>query len=339
LGDRKCYVVELNGARKVSFKLTVATTRDAFTKHFERERIRIVLEVGTHSRWISSLLRDLGHDVLVIDPRRIPRNASEDKSDWKDAEHLGRVAQAMPELLYPVQHRSDEAHADLSVIKAREALVAVRTKLINTIRGMVKSTGERLPSGDAAYFATKVAGAIPVRLAPACAPLVRQIAATNAEIKCLDKEIKRLAKAKYPETAILQQVTGIAELTSLAFVLTIGDPHRFTKSRDVGSYLGLRPRLHKSCSIDPQLPITKQGNAMMRRLLVLAAHCLLRKNCKTDNALRRWGLVYCERGGKNAKKRAVVAVARKLAVLLHRMWITGEVWEPLRNTPDQTTAA
>ena len=152
-------------------------------------------------------------------------------------------------------------------------------------------------------------------------------------MKTFDKKIDELATERYPEAATMTQVTGVANYTALAVMLTIGDKHRFPVSRNVGSYFGLRPRLRESCSSDPQLRITKAGDAFVRRLLVTSAHYILGPLCKTDSSLRRWGLAYCERGGKNAKKRAVVAVARKLSVVLHRLWMTGEVYEPLRGWP------
>jgi transposase len=217
----------------------------------------------------------------------------------------------------------------LAVLRAREALVAARTKLINCVRGVVKTTGEKLPKCSAEAFQKRVWEHVPAELAPAMEPLVATIADLTEKIRAFDKKVEKLAEEKYPESALLQQVGGVGALTALAFLLTIGDHKRFVKSRDVGPYFGLVPRQQKSCGIDPQLRITKAGNKFVRKLLVSSAHCILRPR-GADSDLRRFGMSLAARGGKNGKKRAVVAVARKLAVLLHRLRTTAEAYEPLR---------
>jgi len=151
-------------------------------------------------------------------------------------------------------------------------------------------------------------------------------------IKVYDERIEKLGQDKYAHTELLRQVKGVGPLTSLAYVLTLENPDRFAKSRDVGPYLGLVPKQEESGDSQPQLGISKVGDVMLRRLLVGSAHYILGP-FGPDTDLRRYGLRLCERGGKNAKKRAAVAVARKLAVLLHRLWISGEVYEPLRHAP------
>lgn len=331
LGDRKSFMIRMDPFRNIEDQSTLRTTPDAFEKFFsDKAPMRVIFEVSTHSRWISSQLIQLGHDVLVVDPRRLPRNPCEDKSDWKDAEHLARVGQAMPELFHPVVHRSDQAHADLQVVQCRHTLVQSRTKYVNTIRGVVKATGQRLPSCSASSFHRKVVDSIPEIVRPACIPLIKQLESLHVAIREMTKVIDEMAKTRYPESATMTQVTGVANLTALTVMLTIDDKNRFPSSRMVGSYFGLRPKLKESSTSEPQLRITKAGNRFVRSHLVTAAHYILGPLCKQDSALRRWGLAYCERGGKNAKKRAIVAVARKLAVLLHRLWVTGEVYEPLR---------
>ena len=143
--------------------------------------------------------------------------------------------------------------------------------------------------------------------------------------------MEQIARTQYPETQLLRQVSGVGSLIALTFVLTVEDRERFQKSRDVGCYVGLRPKQSESGQSQPQLPISKEGDRYLRTLLVQGAHCIVcRRGPDTD--LKRWGLKLASHGGKNAKKRAIVAVARKLAVLLHRLWVTGEVYEPLRNS-------
>jgi transposase len=179
-------------------------------------------------------------------------------------------------------------------------------------------------------FATKVPGHVPEILRPALEPVISIISALSLQIRELDQKIERLARDTYPETALLSQVPGVGRLTALAYVLTVEDPTRFHRARSMGSYLGLRPRQDESGALKPQLPITKAGDRMLRHLLVECSQRMLTTRA-ADTDLRRWGLKLAERGGRAGRKRAVVAVARKLSILLLRLWVTGEVYEPLRN--------
>jgi transposase len=203
-----------------------------------------------------------------------------------------------------------------------------RTQLVNAIRGMVKSVGGRLSKCTAAAFADHALPQVPESLKPAVAPLLKSVQVLTEQIRRYDEHIERLADEKYPETRLLRQVKGVGPLIALTYVLTIEDPTRFRRSRDVGSFLGLRPKQFESGDSSPQLGISKAGNNHLRWLLVQAAQYTLSR-LAPESRLRQWGLALMMRGGKNAKKRAVVAVARKLAVLLHRLWVTGEVNEPL----------
>ncbi len=252
------------------------------------------------------------------------------KNDKVDARTLARLVRADPELLYPIQHRGDQARQDLVLLRAREGLVAARAKLINCVRGQVKSVGGRLPSCSAESFHYTVVEKLPDSVKEALLPLVLQIGEMSQRIRTCDAQVIRMSKQKYPETERLQQVRGVGPITSLTYVLTLEKPERFTKSRDVGSYLGLVPRQDESGETSKQLRITKTGDRMLRQLLVSSGQYILGPFGE-DCDLQRFGLKLAERGGKNAKKRAVVAVARKLAVLLHRLWLTGEKYEPLHN--------
>jgi transposase len=254
-------------------------------------------------------------------------SASDNKTDEHDAELLARLGRADARLLAPMVHRRSELQADLAIAKARDTLVATRTKLVNHVRGTVKSFGERLPKCNASGFARRTRKLIPVALEPALSPIYETIAKLDEQIREQDKLIGNKA-AENPDVAVLGQVDGVGVLTALVYVLTLEDKNRFSKSRMAAAFLGLRPRKQKSGNDDPQLRITKAGDPFVRRLLVLSANYILGPFGK-DSDLRRWGLKLSERGGKNAKKRAKVAVARKLAVLLHRLWVTGEVYEPL----------
>jgi len=236
-----------------------------------------------------------------------------------------------PQLLRPIQHRSEQAQADLMTIRIRAALVEARTSLVNAARGFTKAMGERLPACDTDSLGVEKLETLPAVLQPRLQPLLEQIEALTAQIKKLEGHIEQIARIEYPETRLLTQVRGVGTLIALTFVLTVEDRERFQKSRDVGCYLGLRPKQSESGQSQPQLRITKEGDRYLRTLLVQGAHLILNRR-GPDTDLKRWGRKLAERGGKNAKKRAIVAVARKLAVLLHRLWVCGEVYEPLRNS-------
>ena len=307
------------------------TTKQDVSEFFEAlNAARVVLEVGTHSAWIREVIHSYGHEVLVANPRLMEGSKRRKrKNDRIDANKLARLGRVDPQSLHPMQHRSAEVRQDLVMLRARDALVAARTELINATRGLVKSMGTRLPKCSSPSFAQKVEEAVPAEIREALLPLVRMTAELSDCIKGYDEKIEKLASEKYGHTALLRQVKGVGPITALAYVLTLENPERFVKSRDVGPYLGLVPKQEDSGESQPQLGISKAGDTMVRRLLVGSAQYILGP-FGPDTDLRRYGLRLCERGGKNAKKRAAIAVARKLAVLLHRLWASGEVYEPLR---------
>lgn len=332
VGDRFSHYCELDAGGEVVGEGRVLTKSEALRRQFAGvPRARVVLEVGTHSPWISRLLEDLGHEVIVANARRVRMiYANDSKSDKVDAEMLARVGRMDARLLYPIQHRGPGAQHDLALLRARECLVRSRTQLINHVQGAVKAVGHRLPRASAPAFARKVAAAIPEALHPALDPLLEMIDALSQQIKRAEKEIAQLCDQRYPETRRLQQIAGVGPITSLCYVLTIEDPTRFKSGRSVGAYLGLKPRQRDSGDRAPQLRITKRGDEMLRRLLVNSAHYILGP-FGPDCDLRRWGLALAERGGTNAKKRAVVAVARKLANVLYALWLTDDDYEPIRH--------
>ena len=297
----------------------------------------MVLEAGTHSGWISRLIESYGHEVIVANPREVRKIYQNDrKNDRSDAQILARLARFDPQLLEPIRHRTAPMQADLATIRARETLVTARTKCVNAMRGLVKSMGGRLPKCSTESFCKRVSADVPAELEAALRPLITAIQTLNEQIRCCDQQIESLATQTYPQTALLRQVSGVGPLTALAFVLTIADGARFGKSRDIGAYLGLVPRQDDSGDRSSQLRITKAGDPYLRRLLVGSAQYIVGP-FGPDTDLRRHGEKLMQRGGKNGKKRAIVAVARKLAVLLHRLWITGEVYQPLRNSNRQAS--
>lgn len=333
LGDRKSHICVLDASGGIVEEGRIATTPKALRARFEGlAPARIALEVGGHSAWVSELLKELDHEVIVANARKLRMIfQSDSKNDQLDAAQLARVARLDPKLLYPIEHRARSARADLAVMRSRDTLVTTRTRLVNHIHGVLKSFGHRVKKYGAAGFHRQVAGQIPEELQPALHPLLDMLAVIAERILNFDQEIRRLSTNVYPETALLSQVGRVGPITALRFVLTIEDPKRIERSRNIGAYLGLRPRQRQSGQRDPELRITKAGDRALRGLLVQCAQQTLGPFGK-DSDLRRWGLELASRGGATAKKKAVIAVARKLAVLLHRLWLTGEVYEPLRNT-------
>jgi transposase len=280
------------------------------------------METGAQTGWISRELEALGHEVIVANARELRAiSGSGRKSDRRDAEKLARYARVDPSILRPVRVRGAQAQLDLTRIRARDALVRARTLLVNAARGLAKTRGQRLVRSVTASFGKRSRALLEPELAAVLEPLLEQIDALGEQIQRYDQQIQQQAAECYPETAALDAVPGVGPLTALSFVLTLEDAGRFAHSREVGPYLGLCPRRQQSGGSDPQLRISKEGDEYLRRLLVQCAHWTLGPFGR-DSALRSWGLRLAHSGGKNAAKRATVAVARKLAVLMHHLWVS-----------------
>src|SRR6266699_1657900 len=333
LGDRWSFYCILDEAGKIILEQKVLTTPEAMKKTFgEIPRSLIAMETGTHSPWVSRLLTELGHEVIVAHAQKVQLiTKSNRKNDRHDARTLARLARIDLELLGPVRHRSAKAQIHLTVIRARAALVSARTALVNAARGLVKSYGQRLPKCGTQQVSRELGAKLNAELREVLEPLLKEIESLNERIKEYDVRMEKIAKESYPHVELLKQVKGVGTQIALTYVLTLDDPQRFPKSREVGCFLGLRPGRRESGQSQPQMHISKEGDRYLRTMLVQGAHYILGPFGE-DSDLRRWGLRLAERGGKNAKKRAVVAVARKLAVLLHRLWVSAEVYEPLRNS-------
>ena len=332
LGDKHSHLCVLDGEGTIVEESRLQTRPDAFRQRFGGiSPTRIAIEAGTHSPWTNALLAELGHEVLGANPRKVRAIYDNDKkSDRVDAEQLARFARMDPKLLSPITHRGMATRADLAVLRSRSALVDSRTQLVNHVRGSIKPFGVRLPASPTLTFARKAAWKIPRELRPALVPILRTIAELTARIVKFERRIEQLAAERYPETTRLRKVDGVGSITSLTFVLTLEDPRRFAKSRAVGAFLGLRPGRSQSGKRDPEMHITKAGDRDLRRLLVQSAQYILGPFGK-DCDLRRFGLALAARGNKSAKKRALIAVARKLAVLLHRLWLSPMDYDPLRH--------
>jgi transposase len=338
VGDRWSHWCAVCGQGEVVGRGRVASTGEALAVQAAGwAGVRVALENGTHSGWMSRVLEAAGCAVVVANPSRWRGTAHNAKNDRNDAEALARTVRVDPRLLFPIQHRPERSQQDLAVVRVRAQLVKTRTLLVNTARGTVKSLGQRLPAGSAEYFVSTTWKHVPQPLRPALAPLYKTLGEINVQIVELDRRIVELSAQRYPETRRLASVPGIGKLTALTYVLTLGGRERFAHSREAGAYLGLRPKQRQSGERDPELSIAKNGDSYLRSLLVECAHHVLSRG--PDSALKRWGLSLST-GGTRAKKRALVAVARKLAVLLHRLWTTGEDFrvfpgiKPLEETVD-----
>ena len=342
LGDRVSVLFGLNRESGEVIESELEMAEAAVREHFASfERCRIVFEAGGHSRWMNRVLSEMGFEVIVADPRQLALiTKSTRKNDRNDARRLAELGSAHVanslELLRPIAHRDDQMQADLTVLKARDRLVRMRTALINEIRGSVKSMGYRLRRCSTPYFHNLV-DEIPDILSEALRPLFVQLKMLSEQIRAYDRKIVAIQQERYPEIDNLLAIRGVGAMTAMAFRLVVADACRFKRSRDVGAYLGLTPRQHESGSIRKDLGITKTGDRYVRRLLVHAAQYILGPFGE-DCDLRRWGEHLASRGGSSAKKRAVVAVARKLAVVMHRIWADQSEYEPLRNQEHATAA-
>ena len=329
LGDRRHRFCVLDRKGEVAEEGTVNNERGALGELSRRYVGALaVMEAGCHSPWMSRYLGEQGWRVLIANPRKLRAiYQNERKSDRRDAEMLARIGRLDPALLYPVRHGSAEAQEDLLRIKLRDNLVRARVAVINSVRFTLKSLGYSVPNPSSERFHKVVMRELPETISQMIAPSVQVLAELSARIKVLDLEIKALAQKKYPQSAHLEQVPGVGPITALYFVLKIEDPNRFAQIRDVGAYVGLCPGRDQSGESDPQMRISKRGDAYLRRLLVSAAQYILGP-FGPESALRCYGLRLAAEGTARARKRATVAVARKLAVLLMSLWKSQRLYEP-----------
>jgi transposase len=316
---------ELSSRGKVVRRERFSSTREGFRKQFGGSpRMRIVMESGGSTPWVYRLLCDLGHEVVVVNPRRVRLIAESTlKSDRIDAEILARLSRFDLELLQPVHQRSAESQALRTKIQVRTSLVRSRVALMNQVKGTLRSQGVRFSTSTANRFVVKWAAArIPRPLRDLLEPLVGAIGELTDRIEKLQRELVEVAQSD-ARLLRLQEAPGVGPLVSLAFAGWVDRADRFARSRDVGACLGLRPIVRASGGSRRTSHISREGDSEMRWLLVQAAHASLAVH--RDSALKRWGERLVERLGK---KKAVVALARKLAVLLHRLWVTGESYRP-----------
>ena len=298
----------------------------------------VAVEVGTHSPWISRLLSEAGCEVIVANARKLRAiYQNERKCDKIDAQMLAKLVRVDPSLLHPVQHASEQCQRDSLTLKLRDILVRQRVHIISSVRGVLKSLGLIVPCPSTPTFPTKAreALALELEMLNSVEPALKALEALNEQIKAYDQAITSAIKTRYPMASLLMSIAGVGPITALSFVLVVDDPTRFEDARDIGAFLGLVPRRDQSGETDKDLPISKTGNQALRRLLVQCAQYIL-GNFGPDSDLRRQGLKLAGKGGKAAgpkkgqakartggkaaKRKAVVAVARKLAVVMLTMW-------------------
>ena len=328
LGDRSHYVCVLDVAGQIVHEGTLLNERVALALLLAKyPAATVALEAGTHSPWISRYLTGLGATVIVANPRKLHAiSRHERKCDRRDAVMLARLARADVALLHPLKHGSAQAQLDLLGLKLRDSLVRTRVNLINTVRFTLKSLGHNVANPSSEAFHKSILSAVPAECLPVVQPVLAVLALLTEKIKTLERDLVARSKKDYPVTQRLQQIAGVGPLTALCFVLKIGEPTRFGRCRDVGPYLGLCPGRDQSGGTDKQLRISKCGDALLRRLLVSAAHYILGP-FGPPCALRAYG-EHLQGTSAREKKRAVVAVARKLAVLLVSLWKSGAAYEP-----------
>jgi transposase len=330
LGTRKTHVCVLRDGERLE-EFAIPTDLEVFRARFgARDRCRVVMEAGKVSPCVSWLLADLGYQVFVADSRRLPTNMRGPyKNDKNDARFLATVLEDSNGRLRTIQHRCRKTLENLAVIRSRDELVRLRTAMANSLQGICATHGVKIPRASTGSYRTKILPAVPGELQSALTPMIESMDQLTRSIRELEASIERISQEQYPVTTVFRQIKGVGPITALAFALIVEDPSRFARNRGVGPYLGLVPRQEQSGPYRPQLGISKAGDPLLRRLLIQCAHHILGRFGQ-DSDLRRFGQSLMKRGGKSAKKRAVTAVARKLAVLLLALWKTGEVYEPLR---------
>ena len=326
ISQKTIEIFALKGEKGVSFG-KISNNQKSLAEFFNKvpaapESITVALETGTHSAWVSHQLEECGYEVIVAHARDLAFIYKGDKkSDRIDAEKLARMARADKKLLHPVKLMDRKRQEDLIAIKARDLLVRQRTNIINSIRGFVRSLGME----DAEYShetINQMYEQLPPEIQQNLRGLFETLTAVNISIKNYDKRIEKLAK-NYPETQILQQIKGVGPLIALSFALIISDPKRFS-SRECAAYIGLVPKRDQSGDVDKQLGISKCGNKLLRRLLVQGAQYIMGAFGE-DCDLRDFGNRISQRGGSIARKKAKVAVARKLAITMLALWRNPEV--------------
>jgi transposase len=330
IGDLNSHLRFINDEKDIYAAKRIPTTIDAYRRTFgDIDPAVVTVETGQHSSWIIKLLKECGHEVIVINTRKARQiYMNPRKCDKKDAEILARLARDDEITSLSVENRSQQRQLDLSVIQARDKLIGSRTSHITYIRYKVKQFGGRIPSCAAKRFHDIAVPHIQMDLLPLVSPLLEQIRSFTDKVDYYDCEIDRLCHERYQCVLQLLDIPGVNKITALAFVIIIGDPNRFTDDRTVGAYLGLTPTMNNSGNRERYGGITRNGNKLLRSLLVQCGQNILLKNSQ-DTDLKNWGMRTMRRG--IPRNKVTTGVARKLAIVLNHLWRTGEEYKPLHN--------
>jgi transposase len=215
VGDKQTVGCVLSASGEVLETFRMATSPGSVRRTMGGfEPSRVVLEVGTHSPWMSRLVEEAGHELIIANPRRVRLISENDsKTDDVDAELLARLARVDPDLLKPIVHRGEKAQRDRILILARDGLVRSRTQFINQVRGFAKSLGQRMPRSSSEAFTKRVRERYPEDLFPGQSVMLEMIDRLSAEIARMDREVEKLCKEKYAETGAMRQVAGAGALT------------------------------------------------------------------------------------------------------------------------------
>lgn len=300
-----------------------AATMKAF---FEAHRgATVAMETGTHCRWIAALAAECGCHPVVGNARKLRLiSESSRKNDWADAQKLARLCRSDRSLLHPVELHDDRHHRLYQLLRQRDALVSMRTALVNQLRGFAKAGGTMLPRCDARSFLS-LRDSMPPEFLRDFKPLLKTLEDLAKRIAAAEAILAEFVRRHFRKTdELLQTVPGVGPVASAAFIALVPDPGRFKSAREAGPYFGLVPKQDQSGDGDRPCRITHEGSSFMRKTLVNAANALLRKSAR-DTALKRFGERLGRRGqGKVVRRKAKVALARKLAVTMLAMARSGE---------------
>ena len=321
VSDKMTHVCVVDGSGAVQWTGVCATDPEVIARTLTTRApglVRAVLETGALSAFLYHGLIERGVAAICVCARHAKRvlSARVNKSDPHDAEGLAQMARTG--WFKQVRIKDEATHMDRARLKIREQLIGARQAIANQLRGLLKLFGLRLgqvttPARRAERL--RLLFAQKPELQPILTPLIESLEALEVQIARTTKQLAAQAAAD-PVTARLMTAPGVGPITALIFKASIEDPERFARGEDAGAFAGLAPRRNQSGERDYKGRISKAGDPMLRRALYEAANVLLGR-VKRSCALRDWGLKLAETKGT---KRARVAVARKLAVLLHRLW-------------------
>lgn len=326
IGKRKAHACVTTEDGTIVDEKSIVQRRDELAVFFSKyPKSRILIEASTSSEWVARYLTSLEHEVIVADPRFRLMYAAGDKKIKTDRRDARALAVALRVGAFRRAHRkSDDARALALKVKLRAGLVRARTRLIQQVRAACEYEGVILEKCNTRYFTDIVLEErLPDVLANSLEPSILQIASLQEAIGAIDAEIEGVAET---DAAVirLKSVRGIGALTATAFRATLDDVERFKSAKEMTSFLGLVPSQNSSGDAQGRLGrITKTGDGLVRSYLVEAAHLIMSKR-SPDTALKRWALRVAARRGK---KKAAVALARKLARILFAMWRDGSEFD------------